>query len=142
MEEPKILIKLIVVNSNHFIRYKCKATSRLSSTTRLSNIIWIYIAIDDNEKLYISEVLEVLIGVGTFSSTSSFDMQCLLFVAMNKVKKSMPGNLQFLLFYLVVSYSVCLLLEFEATSHNMMFVGRVAVFFHQGETQFTYHLNE
>ena len=142
MEEPKILIKLIVVNSNHFIRYKCKATSRLSSTTRLSNIIWIYIAIDDNEKLYISEVLEVLIGVGTFSSTSSFDMQCLLFVAMNKVKKSMPGNLQFLLFYLVVSYSVCLLLEFEATSHNMMFVGRVAVFFHQGETQFTYCLYE
>ena len=82
-----MLIKLIVVNSNHFIRYKCKTTSRLSSTTRLSNIIWIYIAIDDNEKLYISEVLEVLIGVGTFSSTSSFDMQWLLFVTMNELKK-------------------------------------------------------
>ena len=141
VEEAKMLIKLIVVNSNHFIRYKCKTTSRLSSTTRLSNI-WIYITIDDNEKLYINEVLEVLIGVGTFSSTSSFDMQCLLFVAMNQVKKSVPGSLQFLLFYLVVSYSVCLLLEFEATSHNMMFVRRVAVFFRQGETQFTYRLNE
>ena len=52
-------------------------------------------------------MLEVLIGVGTFSSTSSFDMQCLLFVAMNKLKKSRPGGLQFFLFYLVVSQ--CLL---------------------------------
>ena len=36
--------------------------------------------IDDNEKLSIDEVLEVLIGVETFSSTSSFDTQCLLLV--------------------------------------------------------------
>ena len=87
-------------------------------------------------------MLEVLIGVGTFSSISSFDTQCLLFVTMNELKKSMLGGLQFFIFHLVVSYSVCFLLEFEATSHNMMFLGRVAVFFHQGETQFTYHLNE
>ena len=98
--------------------------------------------IDDNEKLLINEVLEVLIGVGTFSSTSSFDTQCLLFVAMNELKKSMPEGLQFFLFYLVVSYSVCFLLEFEATSHNTMFVGRVVVFFCQGETQFAYYLKE
>ena len=123
-----MLIKLIVVNSNHFIRYKCKTTSRLSNITRLSNIIWIYITIDDNEKLSINEVLEVLIGVGTFSSTTSFDTQCLLFVTMNELKKFMPGGLQFFLFHLVVSYSVCFLLEFEATSHNAMFVGRVVVF--------------
>ena len=98
--------------------------------------------LDDNEKLSIDEVLEVLIGVGTFSSTSSFDTQCLLFVTMNKLKKSMPGDLQFFLFHLVVSYSVYFLLELEATSHNMMFVGRVIVFFRRGETQFTYHLNK
>ena len=87
-------------------------------------------------------MLEVLIGVGTFGSTSSFDMQCLLFVTMNELKKSMAGGLHLFLFHLVVSYSVCFLLEFEATSHNMMFVGRVVVFFHGGETQFTYRLNE
>ena len=55
---------------------------------------------------------------------------------------SMPGGSQFFLFCLVVSYSVCFLLEFEATSHNAMFVGRVVVFFRRGETQFTYRLNE
>ena len=124
-----MLIKLTVVNSHHFIRYKCKTTSRLSNITRPSNLIRIYITIDNNDKLSISEVLEVLTGVGTFSSTSSFDTQCLLFVAMNELKKSMPGGLQFFLFYLVVSYSVCFLLEFEATSHNAMFVGRVVVYF-------------
>ena len=115
MEEAKLPIKLIAVNSNHFMRRKCNTTSRLSNITRLSNIIWIYITIDDNEKLWINEVLEVLIGVGTFSSTSSFDTQCLLFFTMSEFKKSMPGGLQFFLFHLVVSYSVCFLLEFEAT---------------------------
>ena len=86
-------------------------------------------------------MLEVLIGVGTFNSTSSFDTQC-LFVLMNELKKSMAGGLKFFLFHLVVSYSVCFLLEFEATSQNTMFVGRVVVFFRRGETQFTYRLNE
>ena len=44
------------------------------------------IFLDDNEKLLISEVLEVLIGVGIFSSTTSFDMQSLHFVTMNELK--------------------------------------------------------
>ena len=35
------------------------------------------IALDENEKLSINEVLEVLITVRTFSSTSSFDTQSL-----------------------------------------------------------------
>ena len=98
--------------------------------------------IDDNQKLSINEVPEVLICVGTFSSTSSFNTQCPLFVTMSELKKSMAGGLQIFLFHLVVSYSVCFLLEFEATSHNAMFVGRAVVFFLQGETQFTYRLNE
>ena len=38
VKEGKLLIKLIVVDSNHFIRYKCKITH-----SRLSNIIWAYI---------------------------------------------------------------------------------------------------
>ena len=87
-------------------------------------------------------MLEVLIGVGTFSSTSSFDTQCVLFVAMNELKKSMPEGLQFFLFYLVVSYSVCFLLEFEAASHNAMLAGRAVVFFRRSETKFTYRLNK
>ena len=136
-----MLTKLILVNSNHLQVYN-HALSRLSKITRLSNIIWIYITIDDNEKLSINEVLEALIGVGTFSSTSSFDTQCLLFVTMNELKKSMSGGLPFFLFHLVVSYSVCFLLQFEAASHNAMFVRRVVVFFRRGETQFTYHHNE
>ena len=55
------------------------------------------IALDDNEKLLINKVLEVLIGVGTLTSTSSFDMQSLQFVTVNELEKSMPG-LQLFLF--------------------------------------------
>ena len=54
----------------------------------------------------------------------------------------MPGGLQFFPFYLVVSYSVCFLLELEATSQNAMFIGPAVVFFRRGETQVTYRLNE
>ena len=57
-----MLIKLIVVNSNHFIRYKCKVRHCLDSQT-LSEYIPA-IAVDNNEKLLINEVL---IGVGTFT---------------------------------------------------------------------------
>ena len=56
------------------------------------------IAFDDNEKLLINKVLEVLIGVGTLTSTSSFDMQSLQFVTVNELKKSMPEGLQLFLF--------------------------------------------
>ena len=41
---------------------------------------------DENEKLSINEVLKFLIGVETFTSTSSFDTQSLQFVTMNKLK--------------------------------------------------------
>ena len=44
---------------------------------------------DENEKLSINEVLEVLIGVGTFTSTSNFNTQSLQFVTMNKLKKGL-----------------------------------------------------
>ena len=113
-----MLIKLIAVDSNYFIRHKCTITGCLGCEY-ISTIVF-----DDNEKLSIKKVLEVLIGVGTFTSTSSFDMQSLQFVTMNELKTSMPGSLQLLPFYLVVPYSVCFLLESKATSHNAMFVGR------------------
>ena len=48
---------------------------------------------DENEKNLINEVLEVLISVGTFTSTISFDTQSLQFVTINKLKKSVPGEL-------------------------------------------------
>ena len=51
------------------------------------------IVLDDNEKLWINEVLEILIGVGTFTSTSSFNTQSLPFVTINELKKSIPRGL-------------------------------------------------
>ena len=63
-------------------------------------------------------MLEVLIGVGTFISTSSFDRQKLQFVTMNELKRYMPGGLQLFPLYLMALYSVCFLLEFEATLYN------------------------
>ena len=73
------------------IRYKCKITHCLDSQT-LSEYIST-ILLDDNEKLSINEVLEVLIGVGTFTSTSSFNIKSLQFVTMNELKKSILGSL-------------------------------------------------
>ena len=43
---------------------------------------------------------------------------------MNELKRYMPGGLQLFPFYLVAPYSVCFLMEFEATLNNAMFVGR------------------
>ena len=59
----------------------------------------------------------------------------------------MSGGLQLFPFYLDVPYSVYFLLEFEATSHNAMFVGRWGkcggvAFLSRGDTQFTYRFNE
>ena len=68
-----MLIKLIEVDSYHVTRYKCKITHCLDSQT-LSEYIST-IVLDDNEKLSINEELEILIGVGTFTSTSSFHTQ-------------------------------------------------------------------
>ena len=52
-----------------------------------SRIVWSLkhistIVLDDNEKIFINEVLEVLIGVETFTNTSSFDTQSLQFFTM------------------------------------------------------------
>ena len=87
-----MLIKLIVVDSSHFIRFECKITHCLDSQT-LSEYIST-IVLDDNEKHLVSEVPGVLISVGTFTSTRSFDTQSLQLVTINKLKKSMPGGLQ------------------------------------------------
>ena len=84
MEEAKLLIKLIGVHSN-FIRYMCKIAHCLDSQT-LSECISM-IVLFDNEKLLIIEVLEVLIGDGTFTSASSFNKQSLQFVTVNELKK-------------------------------------------------------
>ena len=56
------------------------------------------IVLDDNEKLLINEVLEVLIDVGTFTSTSSVNTQSLQFVTMNKLKSLCQEVCNFLLF--------------------------------------------
>ena len=79
-----MLIKLILVDSNHFIRYKCKTMHCLDSQTLSAHISTI--VLDDNEKCSISEVLEVLIAVETFPSASSFNTQRFQFVTMNELK--------------------------------------------------------
>ena len=60
------------------------------------------IALDDNEKLSINKVLEVLIGVGTLTGTSSFDTQHLQFVTVNELKKVYARRFATFHFYLVV----------------------------------------
>ena len=104
---------MIIVDSNHFIRYKCNIKRCLDS--QISSEYISTIVLDDNEKLSINEVLQVLIGVGSFTSASSFHTQTLQFATMNELKNYMPGGLHFFPFYLVVPYSACFLLEFEAT---------------------------
>ena len=56
------------------------------------------IVLDYNEKLSINKVLELLIGVGTFTSTSSSDTQSFQFVTMSELKKSVQGGFNFFLF--------------------------------------------
>ena len=43
---------------------------------------------------------------------------------MNELKKSMSEGLQLFTLYMLVPYSAYFLLEFEAISHNAMFIGR------------------
>ena len=59
---------------------------------------------DENEKLSISEVLEVLIGVGNFTSTNNVDAQSLQFVTRNKFKKVCVRG--FVTFYFVLGSSI------------------------------------
>ena len=111
MKEAKILIKLIAVDSNHFVRCKCKIMHCLDSQT-LSEYIST-IVLDDHEKH--TRSLEVMIGVGnfasasnfdtqtlqgvgTFASASSFDSQTLQFVTMNEVKNIYHTVCNFILF--------------------------------------------
>ena len=94
-----MLIKLIAVDSYHFVRYKCKITHCPDSQTSeyISAII-----LDDNEKLSTSEVLDVTVGSGTFTSASSLGTQSLQFVTMNEFKKYVPGGFYLFTFYLAV----------------------------------------
>ena len=106
-----MLIKLIAVDSNHFVRCKCKITHCLDSQT-LSEYIST-IVLDDHEKH--TRRLELLIGVGTFASAinfdtqtlqgvgtfasaRSFDSQTLQFVTMNELKNLCQTVCNFILF--------------------------------------------
>ena len=96
VEEAKMIIKLIAVDSHHFIRNKCKIMHCPDSQT-LSEYIST-IVLDDNEKLLINETLDVPID----ASRSNFGTQSLRFVTMNEFKKYVPRGLYFFTFYLVV----------------------------------------
>ena len=51
------------------------------------------IVLDDNKKILVNKVLELLISDGTLTSTSNFNTKSLEFVIINKLKKSMSGGL-------------------------------------------------
>ena len=86
-----MLLKLIVVNSQHVVRYKSKITN-CSADLTLSEYI-ATITLDDGNKISINEVLEVLIGAGSFTNMSCFEKQSLQVVTMEELRKSMPGGL-------------------------------------------------
>ena len=46
------------------------------------------IVLDDNKKILVNKVLELLISDGTLTSTSNFNTKSLEFVIINKLKKS------------------------------------------------------
>ena len=52
------------------------------------------IVLDDNEKRSINEVLDIPIGTGTFTSTSSFRTQSLQFVTTNELKNRPQVNIK------------------------------------------------
>ena len=89
--EVSMLLKLIVVNSQHVVRYKSKITN-CSADLTLSEYI-ATITLDDGNKISINEVLEVLIGAGSFTNMSCFKKQSLQVVTMEELRKSMPGGL-------------------------------------------------
>ena len=89
--EVSMLLKLIVVNSQRVVRYKSKITN-CSADLTLSEYI-ATITLDDGNKISINEVLEVLIGAGSFTNTSCFEKQSLQVVTMEELRKSMPGGL-------------------------------------------------
>ena len=89
--EVSMLLKLIVVNSQHVVRYKSKITN-CSSDLTLSEYI-ATITLDDGNKISINEVLEVLIGAGSFTNMSCFEKQSLQVVTVEELRKSMPGGL-------------------------------------------------
>ena len=89
--DVSMLLKLIVVNSQHVVRYKSKIT-HCSADSTLSEYI-ATITLDDGNKNSIDEALEVLIGAGSFTNMSCFDKQNLQVVTMEELRKSMPGGL-------------------------------------------------
>ena len=86
-----MLLKLIVVNSQHVVRYKSKITN-CSADFTLSQYI-ATITLDDGNKISINEVLEVLIGAGSFTNMSCFEKQSLQVVTMEELRKSISGGL-------------------------------------------------
>ena len=71
--DVSMLLKLIVVNSQHVVRYKSKIT-HCSADSTLSEYL-ATVTLDDGNKNSIDEALEVLIGAGTFTNMSCFDKQ-------------------------------------------------------------------
>ena len=141
-----MLIKLIEVDSYHFIRYKCKITHCLDSQT-LSEYIST-IVLHDNEKFLINGVLDVLMGVGTFTSTNSFNTQCPICYS-EQVKKVYTRLVTF--YFLLGSFIVSTFCWTWKLLHTMrclqedkanVSIHSAEILFCRGDTKFTYCCNE
>ena len=86
-----MLLKLIVVNSQHVERCKSKITHCSADSTFSEYVATI--TLDDGNKNSIDEVLEVCTGAGSFINMSCFDKQNLQVVTMEELRKSVPGGL-------------------------------------------------
>ena len=90
------LLKLIVVNSQHVVRYKSKIIHCSADSTLSESIATI--TLDDGKKISIDEVREVLIGAGCFTNMSCFDKQSLQVVTLEELRKSMPSLIYSIIF--------------------------------------------
>ena len=84
-----MLLKLNIVNTKHFVRYKTKMTFYEGSKTLAEYID--SIILDDEQKINVQEIVEVLVGV-SFTDTTCFDKASFSFVNLDELKKSLQGG--------------------------------------------------
>lgn len=99
-----MLLKLNIVNTKHFVRYKTKMTFCEGSKTLAEYID--SIILDDGQKINVQEIVEVLVGV-SFTDMTCFDKASFSFVNLDELKKSLQGGLllnRFILYVLIFKF--------------------------------------
>ena len=99
-----MLLKLNIVNTKHFVRYKTKMTFCEGSKTLAEYID--SIILDDGQKINVQEIVEVLVGV-SFTDMTCFDKASFSFVNLDELKKLFQGGLllnRFILYILIFKF--------------------------------------